>query len=124
MSRRISTALPSWRPIYNPPSPSTRARALLAPDNPAPGVTGILAPEGVDGSKVVRYMRDELGVTIQGGQDHMKGKLIRIGHMGYLSPFDMIVAVSAFELALRHGGYSFKLGAGVAAVEERIAQGV
>ena len=109
---------------------ATRAAApalglkLLAPDNPAPGVTGILAPEGVDGSKVVRYMRDELGVTIQGGQDHMKGKLIRIGHMGYLSPFDMIVAVSAFELALRHGGYSFKLGAGVAAVEERIAQGV
>ncbi|HTY57077.1 MAG TPA: alanine--glyoxylate aminotransferase family protein [Candidatus Binataceae bacterium] len=108
---------------------ATRAAApalglkLLAPDNPAPGVTGILTPEGVDGSKLVRYMRDQLGVSIQGGQDHMKGKLARIGHMGYLSPFDMIVAVSAFELALKQGGYKFTLGAGVAAVEERIAKG-
>ena len=108
---------------------ATRAAApalglkLLAPDHPAPGVTGILTPEGVDGGKLVRYMRDDLGVTIQGGQDQMKGKLARFGHMGYLSPFDMIVAVSAFELALKHGGYSFKLGAGVAAVEERIARG-
>jgi len=106
---------------------ATRAAApalglkLIAPDHPAPGVTGILTPASVDGSKLVRYMRDELGVSIQGGQDHMKGKLVRIGHMGYLSPFDMIVAVSALELALKHGGYSFKLGAGVAAVEERIA---
>ena len=78
---------------------ATRAAApalglkLLAPDNPAAGVTGILTPEGVDGTKLVRYMRDDLGVTIQGGQDHMKGKLARIGHMGYLSPFDMLVAV-------------------------------
>ena len=68
-------------------------------------------------------MRDDLGVTIQGGQDQMKGKLARFGHMGYLSPFDMIVAITAFELALKRGGYSVKLGAGVTAVEERIARG-
>ena len=78
---------------------ATRAAApalglkLLAPDNPAPGVTGILTPAGIDGSKLVRYMRDELGVSVQGGQDQMKGKLVRIGHMGYLSPFDMLIAV-------------------------------
>ncbi|MGD0072960.1 MAG: alanine--glyoxylate aminotransferase family protein [Candidatus Binataceae bacterium] len=108
---------------------ATRAAApalglrLLAPDNPAPGVTGILTPEGLDGGKLVKYMRDDLGVTIQGGQDQMKGKLARFGHMGYLSPFDMIVAITAFELALKRGGYSVKLGAGVTAVEERIARG-
>jgi len=107
---------------------ATRAAApalglsLIAPDNPAPGVTGILTPPGLDGSKLVRYLRDELGVAVQGGQDQMKGKLVRIGHMGYLGPFDMLVAVGAFEMALRHLGYRFEAGAGVAAVARRIAE--
>jgi aspartate aminotransferase-like enzyme len=108
---------------------ATRAAApalglnLIAPDNPAPGVTGILTPAGLDGSKLVRYMRDELGVSVQGGQDQMKGKLVRIGHMGYLSPFDMLIAVGALEMALAHLGHCFETGAGVAAVARRIATG-
>ena len=53
---------------------------------------------GLDGGKLVRLMRDELGVSVQGGQDQMKGKLVRIGHMGYLAPFDMLTAVSALEI--------------------------
>ncbi len=108
---------------------ATRAAApalglkLMAPDNPAPGVTGILTPEGLDGSKLVRYMRDELGVSVQGGQDQMKGKLVRIGHMGYLSPFDMLIAIGALEMALAHLGYKFERGAGVAAIARCLAQG-
>jgi aspartate aminotransferase-like enzyme len=106
---------------------ATRAGALalslrLLPDNPAPGVTAILTPEGIDSGKIVRHMRDELGVSIQGGQDHLKGKLIRIGHMGYLTPFDMLTAVSAFEIALAKLGHGFEPGVGVAAVQARIAQ--
>ncbi len=54
-------------------------------------------------------MRDELGVSVQGGQDQMKGKLVRIGHMGYLSPFDMLIAVSALEMALKQIGASIRL---------------
>jgi aspartate aminotransferase-like enzyme len=106
---------------------ATRAAAFalslrLLPDKPAPGVTAILTPEGVDSGKVVRHMRDELGVSIQGGQDHLKGKLIRIGHMGYLTPFDMLIAVSALELALAKLGHGFEPGVGVAAVQARITQ--
>ena len=59
---------------------------LLSPDNPAPGVTGILIPDGLDGGKLVKYLRDNLGVSVQGGQDQMKGKLVRIGHMGASEP--------------------------------------
>jgi aspartate aminotransferase-like enzyme len=108
---------------------ATRAAAaalglkLIAPDNPAPGVTGILTPAGVDGAKLVKLMRDELGVSVQGGQDHMKGKLVRIGHMGYLGPFDMLTAVGALEIGLRRLGFDFPSGAGVAAVQQRIARG-
>jgi aspartate aminotransferase-like enzyme len=95
---------------------------LLSPDNPAPGVTGILIPEGLDGGKLVKYMRDDLGVSIQGGQDQMKGRLARIGHMGHLSPFDMLIAVGAFEMGLKQIGAKINLGAGVAAVQARIAR--
>jgi serine---pyruvate transaminase len=94
---------------------------LLSPDNPAPGVTGILVPEGLDGGKLVKFLRDSLGVSIQGGQDQMKGKLVRVGHMGFLSPFDMLIAVGALEMGLQQIGAKFELGAGVAAVQKRIA---
>jgi aspartate aminotransferase-like enzyme len=96
----------------------------ILPDNPAPGVTALLTPESIDSGKVVRYMRDQLNVSIQGGQDQMKGRLIRIGHMGYLTPFDMLIAVGALELALRKNGHDFEPGAGVAAVQKSIAQGI
>jgi aspartate aminotransferase-like enzyme len=96
---------------------------LIAPDNPAPGVTGILTPAGLDGSKLVRTMRDECNVMVQGGQDQMKGKLVRIGHMGYLSPFDTLIAISALEIGLARLGYRFKSGAGVAAVQSIIGRG-
>ena len=39
---------------------------LIAPDTPAPGVTGLIAPEGIDTGKIVKFMRDTLGVAIQG----------------------------------------------------------
>ncbi|HLX38343.1 MAG TPA: alanine--glyoxylate aminotransferase family protein, partial [Candidatus Binataceae bacterium] len=97
---------------------------LIAPDNPAPGVTGLLAPDGIDTGKVVKHMRDQLGVSVQGGQDQMKGKLLRIGHMGDVSPFDMLVAVSALEMALKFVGMEVRMGAGVSAVQARIAKSV
>src|SRR5277367_2491402 len=97
---------------------------LIAPDNPAPGVTGILVPEGLDGGKLVKYLRDNLGVSVQGGQDQMKGKLVRIGHMGHLSPFDTLIAVSALELGLKQIGANIQLGAGVAAVQARLARSI
>ena len=109
---------------------ATRAAAaplglkLIAPDAPAPGVTGLLMPEGLDGSKLVRMMRDELGVSVQGGQDQMKGKLVRIGHMGYVGVFDMLAAVSALEIGLARLGHRFPIGAGVAAVQESIARSI
>lgn len=97
---------------------------LIAPDNPAPGVTGILTPARLDGAKLVRIMRDECSVMVQGGQDQMKGKLVRIGHMGYLGPFDMLIAVSALEIGLARLGYKFEPGVGVAAVQRVIAQAI
>jgi aspartate aminotransferase-like enzyme len=81
-------------------------------------LTAIKIPQGVNGEKIVSYLRDEKGVTIAGGQAEMKGKIWRIAHLGAISQFDILVAFSALELALKKFGYPVKLGSGVAAAEE------
>jgi aspartate aminotransferase-like enzyme len=105
---------------------ATRAAAaglglrLLAPDNPSPAVTGVYVPEGIDGSKLFSYMRDRMRVVFAGGQDHLKGKIIRIAHLGYMGAFDVITAIAAFEMALRHFGHTVELGRGVGAAEAEL----
>lgn len=92
--------------------------SLLAPDAPSPAVTGLYVPSGVDGGKLVAYLRDRMGVTFAGGQDHLKGKIVRIAHLGYMGGFDMVTAVAALEMALRHFGHPVELGRGVGASQE------
>lgn len=91
---------------------------LLAPDSPATSATGAYVPEGVDGGKLVKFLRDDMGVTLAGGQDHFKGKIIRIAHLGYYDTFDIIIAISAIEMALHKLGHKVELGKGVAAAQQ------
>lgn len=95
----------------------------LAPDSPAISAVGAYVPEGVDGGKLVKYLRDEVGVTIAGGQDHLKGKIIRVANLGYVNTFDVIIAVSAIEMALKKFGADIELGKGVAAAQEILVTG-
>ena len=81
-------------------------------------LTAVKIPQGVNGEKIVSYLRDEKGVTIAGGQAEMKGKIWRIAHLGAIAPLDILVAFSALELAFKKFGYPVKLGSGVAAAEE------
>jgi aspartate aminotransferase-like enzyme len=94
---------------------------LVAPDAPSDAATGIFFPEGVEGEKVVKYMRDKMGVTLAGGQDQFKGKIVRIAHLGYFEPFDMIIAISAIEMALHKHGVTIELGKGVAVAQKILA---
>lgn len=91
---------------------------LFAPDAASDAVTAVRVPAGIDGEKLVKIMRDEYGVTIAGGQSEMKGKLIRIAHMGYISEFDIILGISCLEKVLKKMGYDCVLGSGVKAAEE------
>lgn len=91
---------------------------LLAPDAPAISAIGFYVPEGVDGAGVVKYLRDKVGVTMAGGQDHLKGKIIRIANLGYVEPFDIIIAISAIEMAFKKYGAKIELGKGVGAAQE------
>jgi aspartate aminotransferase-like enzyme len=103
---------------------ATRAAAtalglrLLAPDSPSPAVTGIFLPDGIDADKVLQYLRDRMNVTLAEGQDQLKGKVIRIAHVGYMGAFDVVTAIAALEMALRKFGAEIPFGRGVAAAEE------
>ena len=91
---------------------------LFAPEAGSDVVTAICLPEGLDGEKLVKTMRDTYGVTIAGGQDSLKGKVCRIAHMGFIEEFDIITGISCLEKVLTQMGYKFTLGSGVKAAEE------
>lgn len=88
----------------------------LLSKKPGNVTTAAICP--VDTGKLTKLMRDKYGVTMAGGQDHYKGKIIRMAHLGYMSKFDTIVGLSAIEMALNELGHKVELGAGVRAAEE------
>ena len=97
------------------------ARALglsLFAEVPSNAVTSVRVPPGVDGAAVVRTMEKRYGVKIAGGQDQLKGKIFRLGHIGHYDEGDILRLVGAFESALLDHG--MKLEPGTAA---RAAQG-
>ena len=103
---------------------ATRAAALalglklLAPDDPSPAATGIFLPQGIDADRVLEYLRDRMNVVFAEGQDQLKGKVIRIAHVGFMGAFDVITAIAALEMALRKFGAEIPFGRGVAAAQE------
>jgi aspartate aminotransferase-like enzyme len=98
--------------------------SLLAPESPSPAATAVNLPADVDGSALFKYLRDKMQVTFAGGQDQLKGKIIRLSHLGYVGAFDVIVGLSALELALTHFGAKVNLGAGVGAAEKILGEGL
>jgi aspartate aminotransferase-like enzyme len=91
---------------------------LLAPEDPSPAATGLFMPAGIDADRVLDYLRDRMGITLAEGQDQLKGKVIRVAHVGYMGAFDVITAVAALEMALRKFGAEIPFGRGVAAAQE------
>lgn len=84
-------------------------------------ITAIKAPEGVDIENVRKIMNNKYDIMVTGGQQHLKGKILRIGHCGFVDKFDLIKAFTALEYALKECGYPVELGKGVSAVEGELA---
>lgn len=92
---------------------------LLAPDECAsPVVTAVKSPAGIDGDDIRKVLRKEFGVTFAGGQGILKGKIFRIAHMGFAGKMDVIIAVSALEMALARIGQPVDLGSGIRAAQK------
>jgi aspartate aminotransferase-like enzyme len=85
---------------------------------PVPSLTTVNCP--VDGEALIKLIRENYGVTLAGGQEAARGKILRIAHLGYADDFDVVVAVAAIERGLSDLGYRktpFGTGVGAALAE-------
>lgn len=81
-------------------------------------VTAVKMPEGVSDADLRGTMRNKYKVELAGGQDHLKGNIFRIGHMGNITYKELAITFSALGMTLKGLGFDIDMGAGVAAVNE------
>jgi aspartate aminotransferase-like enzyme len=92
---------------------------LFSPDEDRSAVvTAVRAPAGVDAGDVVRGLRDRFGITIANGQRDLKGKIFRLGHIGWFDVFDITTQIAAVELVLAELGAAVESGVAVTAALE------
>ncbi len=85
-------------------------------------VTGVFPPDGVNPDDLRKFIRTKYGVVLTGGQGALKGKIFRIGHVGYVEPTDILVALSSLEIALEDMGFKGLKGKAVEAAEKILAE--
>src|SRR5438034_731463 len=105
-------------------SRATRAGAealglrLFVKATPSPALTAVEVPAGVDADRVVEGFATAHNITIDGGRGPTKGKIFRIGHMGYAAETDVIIALAALEQVLAELGQPVDFGASVRAAQK------
>ena len=75
-------------------------------------------PEGVTDNQLRGTMRNKYQIELAGGQDHLKGNIFRIGHMGTTGLHELAMTFACLEMTLKEFGFEFESGAGVAALED------
>jgi aspartate aminotransferase-like enzyme len=92
---------------------------LFSPDDDRSAVvTAIRAPEGIDSGELVQTLRDRQGIVLAPGQGVLKGKIFRIGHIGYYDVFDITTALAGVELVLSELGADIERGVAITAALE------
>ena len=86
------------------------------PDERSTVVTAVELPDTIDGGKVPGALR-KLGITANGGQNQLKGRILRIAHCGYFGAFDILTSLSGLEMVLHQLGHEVEHGAGVGAAQ-------
>lgn len=88
---------------------------------PSNVLTAVAMPDDMDATPLLKHIKSCYGVTIANGMEPLKGRYIRIAHLGYdTSVFDVVTAISALEMGLARFGHPFEPGAGVAAVQRSL----
>jgi len=94
----------------------------LLSESPANSATGVYAPAGINADDLRKELL-KIGFRVAGGQDHLKGKIFRIAHMGYFDFMDVVQIISGLEIALKKIGYPVELGKGVSKAQEIVMEG-
>ena len=92
---------------------------LFAADEVAsPAVTAVM-PQTVEAEKIRSTMRKDFDIALAGGQDHLKGQIFRMGHLGFVGDRDILTASAALEATLaKLGANGFSSGAGLVAAQQ------
>jgi len=96
---------------------------LFAPDDAASTAVTAVAPTTVEADRVRSVMKKQFNISLAGGQNQLKGKIFRIGHLGFVEDRDLLTVVAALEATLRELGHeSMTPGAGLAAATRVLAE--
>ena len=96
---------------------------LFAADEVASTAVTAVAPTSPEAEKIRGVMSKRFDISVAGGQDHLKGKIFRIGHLGFVCDRDILAAISSLEAALIELGYEgVTPGSGVAAAAKVFAE--
>lgn len=96
--------------------------SLFPRDHFSNALTAVEVPSAVMQRGLMKILKNQFKMIFAGGQDDLKGKIIRISHLGLMDPFDLAAGLSGLEIALQMCGHSFKMGAGMTAYLEEISQ--
>jgi aspartate aminotransferase-like enzyme len=90
----------------------------LFSSRPAEGLTAFHVPAGLKEGQIRGKLTEKFGISTVGGQEKLKGKIIRIGHMGYTDELDVISTLAALEMALAELGYDVEPGRAITAAQQ------
>jgi aspartate aminotransferase-like enzyme len=69
-------------------------------------VTAIVSPDGIDSKALLKTLREQDHIVLGGGQEHLTGKIFRVGHLGYFQEVDLVEAMDKIELRLHEFGFT------------------
>jgi aspartate aminotransferase-like enzyme len=90
----------------------------LFSSRPAEVLTAFRVPDGLKDTDIRDGLSERFGITTVGGQDKLKGQIVRIGHMGYMDEIDVIAGLAALETVLNELGYDVEPGRALAAAQQ------
>jgi alanine-glyoxylate transaminase/serine-glyoxylate transaminase/serine-pyruvate transaminase len=87
-------------------------------------LNAVKIPDGIDDGKIRGALLERFGIEIGGGLGAFKGKVWRIGLMGYgARPNNVLVLLSGLEQLLAEHGHRFEVGASIATANAEYLEG-
>lgn len=91
---------------------------LVAPRAHGDALTALYPPKGLESGAIVKALKAEFGSTVAGGQGELKGRILRIAHLGYYDATDILGLLATLEVVLRRLGHRFEPGRGIGAATD------
>lgn len=96
-------------------------KLFVADEHASPTITAILPPDGISVADIRKGLKEDFRILVADGQEELKGKIFRIGHMGYVFERDILMTLASLESVLRKLGHEVTPGKAVEAASKAFA---